>query len=72
MRHNHRGNDFSERAFSALAESLPEIKNLQRFDLSWCSGLPDHAFAIGRITHDTSLFRFHVDYCAPFFGPTNN
>jgi hypothetical protein len=29
----------SERAFLALAESLPEIKVLQRVDLSWCTGL---------------------------------
>jgi hypothetical protein len=43
----------------ALAESLPEIKVLQRFDSelvlrSWL----DHTFAIGRIAHEHELVSF--------------
>jgi Ran GTPase-activating protein (RanGAP) involved in mRNA processing and transport len=57
---------FGERAFLALATSLPEIKVLQRLDLSWCpalaAGMP---LLLEGLRNNTSLFRFHVVDCAP-------
>jgi hypothetical protein len=69
LRYNRR---FSERAFLALAESLPEIKVLQRLDFSWSSSLalamPLLLTGLGK---NTSLFRFHVIGCVPSsFPPT--
>jgi hypothetical protein len=60
------GNSVSERAFLALAESLPDIKVLQGLDLSWCRGLASAMplLLIG-LRKNTSLFRFHVAGCAP-------
>jgi hypothetical protein len=56
----------SERAFLALAESLPEIKMLQRVDLSWCPGLASAMpLLLAGLRKNTSLFRFHVAYSAP-------
>jgi Leucine-rich repeat (LRR) protein len=60
----------SERAFLALAESLPEIKVLQRVDLSWC---PDLASAMPLLLEglrkNASLFHIHVANCAPSLVP---
>jgi Ran GTPase-activating protein (RanGAP) involved in mRNA processing and transport len=61
--HDNRG--FSERTFSALAESLPEIKALQRVDFDWCSGLASAMpLLLAGLRKNTSLFRFHVAGCA--------
>jgi Ran GTPase-activating protein (RanGAP) involved in mRNA processing and transport len=68
-----RDNDLlRERAFLALAESLPEIKVLQRLDLSWCSGLASTMPSLlAGLRKNTSLFRFHLTDCAPSsFPPT--
>jgi Ran GTPase-activating protein (RanGAP) involved in mRNA processing and transport len=60
-----RNNVFSERAFVALAESLPEIEVLQRVDLSWCTGLASAMpLLLAGLRKNTSLFRFHVTNCA--------
>jgi Ran GTPase-activating protein (RanGAP) involved in mRNA processing and transport len=60
----------SERAFLALAESLPEIKVLQRVDLIWCPGLVSAMpLLLEGIRNNTSLFRIHVANCAPFRVP---
>jgi hypothetical protein len=62
--------DVSERAFLALAESLPEIKVLQRVDLSWCRGLASAMpLLLAGLRQNTSLFRFHVTNCAPSSVP---
>jgi Ran GTPase-activating protein (RanGAP) involved in mRNA processing and transport len=67
LRDNHR---VSERAFLALAESLPEIKVLQRVDFSWCIGLASAmSLLLAGLRENTSLFRFHVDDCAPHLVP---
>jgi hypothetical protein len=60
----------SERPFLALAESLPEIKVLQRVDLSWCPGLGSAmpSLLVG-LRKNTSLFRFHLTGCAPSSVP---
>jgi Ran GTPase-activating protein (RanGAP) involved in mRNA processing and transport len=50
---------FSERAFLALAESLPEIKVLQRVDLNWCPASAMPLLLVG-LRENTSLFRFHA------------
>jgi hypothetical protein len=56
----------SERAFSALAKSLPEIKVLQQADFRWCTGLASAMpLLLTGLRKNTSLFRFHVAYCAP-------
>jgi hypothetical protein len=62
LRHSH---GFSERAFSALAESLPEIKVLQRHDFDWCTGL-----AAAMPLH--KLVSFSRCKMCTFFGPSNN
>jgi hypothetical protein len=56
----------SERAFLALAESLPKIKVLERFDLDWCTGFASAmpSLLVG-LRKNTSLFHIHVPYCAP-------
>jgi hypothetical protein len=60
----------SERAYLALAGSLPQIKVLQQVDLSWCPGLVSAMplLLIGLRTN-TSLFRFHVAHCVPSSVP---
>jgi hypothetical protein len=60
----------SEMAFLALAKSLPEIKVLQRFELSWCRGIASAmpSLLVG-LRKNTSLFRFHVADCAPSSVP---
>jgi Leucine-rich repeat (LRR) protein len=68
-----RSNDrVSERAFLALAESLPEIKVLQQVDFDWCTGLASAMpLLLTGLRDNTSLFRFRVAYCAPrYFPPT--
>jgi hypothetical protein len=60
----------SERAFGALAESLPEIKVLARVDFSWCRGLLSvMPLLLEGSRKKTSLFRFHVAGCAFYFVP---
>jgi Ran GTPase-activating protein (RanGAP) involved in mRNA processing and transport len=65
-------NGFSERAFVALAESLPKIKVLQQLKLSWCEGLGSvMPLLLAGLRKNTSLFRFNVTACAPhLFPPT--
>jgi hypothetical protein len=61
---------FSERAFLALAESLPDIKVLQQVHLSWCTGLASAMpLLLVGLRKNTSLFRFHVTNCAPSSVP---
>jgi hypothetical protein len=61
---------FSERAFLALAESLPEIKVLQQVDLLWCRGLASAIpLLLAGLCKNTSLFRFHVADCTPSWVP---
>jgi hypothetical protein len=61
---------FSERAFLALAESLPDIKFLQRVDFNWCPGLGSAMpLLLAGLRENTSLFRFHVADCAPSSFP---
>jgi Leucine-rich repeat (LRR) protein len=61
---------FSERDFLALAESLPEIKVLQRLDLSWCASLTSTmSFLLAGLRNNTSLFRFQVAGSAIFCVP---
>jgi Leucine-rich repeat (LRR) protein len=56
----------SERAFVALAESLPETKVLQRFTLSWCASLVSAVpLLLAGLRKNTSLFHFHVEDCPP-------
>jgi Ran GTPase-activating protein (RanGAP) involved in mRNA processing and transport len=66
-----RGNHgVSERAFLALAESLPEIKVLQQFDFNWCAGLASAMpLLLAGLRENTSLFRFHVADCTPSSVP---
>jgi Ran GTPase-activating protein (RanGAP) involved in mRNA processing and transport len=60
----------SARAFLALAESLPEIKVLQRFELSWRTGLASAMpLLLTGLRKNTSLFRFHLADCAPYSVP---
>jgi hypothetical protein len=60
---------FSERAL-ALAESLPEIRVLQRVDFSWCTGLASAMpLLLAGLRKNTSLFRFHVVHFAPSLVP---
>jgi hypothetical protein len=55
-----------ERAYLALAESLPEIKVLQRVDFNWCTCLGSAMpLLLAGLRKNTTLFRFHVKYCAP-------
>jgi hypothetical protein len=64
------GQDVSERAFWALAESLPKIKMLQRVDLSWCPDLvPAMPSLLEGLRKNTSLFLFHVENGTPRWSP---
>jgi Ran GTPase-activating protein (RanGAP) involved in mRNA processing and transport len=66
----HSGSAFSERAYLALAKSLPGIKVLQRVDLCWCRGLASAMpLLLAGLRENTSLFRFHVEDCAPDLVP---
>ena len=68
LRFNRRG--ISERAYLALAESLPEIKVLQRIDLTWCESLASAMpLLLTGLRKNTSLFHFYVGGCAPRFLP---
>jgi hypothetical protein len=61
---------FSERAFLVFAKSLPDIKVLQRLDLSWCAGLASAMpLLLAGLRKNTSLFRFHVAGGAPSSVP---
>jgi hypothetical protein len=63
-------NDFSERAFLALAESLPKIKVSQRVEFSCCTSLASAMpLLLAGFDHNTSLFRFHVTGFAHFWVP---
>jgi hypothetical protein len=65
------GDDISERAFLALAGSLPEIKMLQQVDLSWCTGLASAMpLLLAGLRKNTSLFHFHATGCKPNLAPT--
>jgi hypothetical protein len=59
-------------AFLALAERLPEIKALRRVDVNW-DRRGNIGFAMPLLLEglrkNTSLFRFHVDGCAPIWFP---
>jgi hypothetical protein len=61
---------FSERAYLALAESLPEIKVLQRVDFDWrpvlASAMP---LLLAGLRKKTSLFRIHVVNCSLYSVP---
>jgi Ran GTPase-activating protein (RanGAP) involved in mRNA processing and transport len=60
----------SERTFLALAESLTEIKMLQRVDFNWCRGLTSvMPELLAGLCKNTSLLRFHVANCAPSSVP---
>jgi hypothetical protein len=60
----------SERAFLVLAESLPEIKGLQRVAIRWCTGLVSAMpLLLEGLRKNASLFRFHVAGCAPSSVP---
>jgi hypothetical protein len=60
----------SERAFLALADSLPNIKVLQRVDLRWCTDLASAMpLLLAGLHMNTSLFRIHVANCAPSSVP---
>jgi hypothetical protein len=43
---------------------------LQQVDLTWCRSCLGHAFTVGGIAQNTSLFRFHVTDCALSVPPT--
>jgi Ran GTPase-activating protein (RanGAP) involved in mRNA processing and transport len=63
-------NGLSERAFFALAESLPEIKVLQRVDFRWCTGLASAMpLLLAGLRKNTSLFRIQVANGAPYSIP---
>jgi hypothetical protein len=60
----------SERAFLALAESLPEIKVLQRVEFDWCTSLASAMPSLlAGLRENTSVFRFDVAGCAPRLFP---
>jgi hypothetical protein len=66
------GNHYSisERAFLALAESLPGIKVLQQVDFRWSAGLAAAApKVLAGLRKNTSLFCFNVAGYAPFSVP---
>jgi hypothetical protein len=63
LSYSHHG---SERAFFALAESLPKIKVLQELDLTWCPNLVQAMPSLLEgLRKNTSLFRIQVAGCAP-------
>jgi hypothetical protein len=58
--------DGRQRAFLALAESLPEIKVLQQLDFDWCKSLASAMpLLMAGLRKNTSLFRIRVANCAP-------
>jgi Ran GTPase-activating protein (RanGAP) involved in mRNA processing and transport len=60
----------SKRTLVALAESLPEIKVLQRVDFDWCKGLASAMpLLLEGLRKNTSLFHFRVENCAPSSVP---
>jgi hypothetical protein len=64
------GNGFSERAFLALAENLPDIKVLQQVDFHWCGGLASAMpLLLAGLRKNKSLFRFHITGCVPSSVP---
>jgi Ran GTPase-activating protein (RanGAP) involved in mRNA processing and transport len=64
--------DFTERGYLALANSLPNIKAVQRIDLSWCTGLASAMPSVLEgLQKNTSLWRLHISNWAPDeFPPT--
>jgi hypothetical protein len=63
LSYSHHG---SERAFFALAESLPKIKVLEELDLTWCPDLiPAMPSLLEGLRKNTSLFRIQIDGWAP-------
>jgi hypothetical protein len=53
-----------------MAESLPEIKVLQRNDFDWCTGLASTIpLLLVGLRKNTSLFRIHAAGCAPSSVP---
>jgi Ran GTPase-activating protein (RanGAP) involved in mRNA processing and transport len=61
---------FNERAYGVLAESLPEIKVLQRVDLTYSQGLSSAIPSLlAGLRKNTSFFRFHVIGCPPSSFP---
>jgi Ran GTPase-activating protein (RanGAP) involved in mRNA processing and transport len=64
-------NRVSERAFLVLAESLPEIKVLQRLYLSgWYTGLASAMpLLLAGLRKNTSLLFFNVADCVSYFVP---
>jgi Ran GTPase-activating protein (RanGAP) involved in mRNA processing and transport len=60
----------SERAFLALAESLPEMKVLQQVEVRWCPGLTSAMpLLLTGLRKNTSLIGFHVARFAPSSVP---
>jgi hypothetical protein len=54
----------------ALAESLPKIKVLQRVYFRWCTGLASATpLLLVGLRKNTSLYRFNVDDCTPYYVP---
>jgi Ran GTPase-activating protein (RanGAP) involved in mRNA processing and transport len=69
LRYNYFG-IIEQGAFLALAKSLPEIKVLQRIDLTWCTYLASAMpLLLAGLHKNTSLFRIHVASCAPSYVP---
>jgi hypothetical protein len=65
-----RNNGFSERAFLALEEILPEIRVLQRVDFIWCTGLASAMpLLLAGLRKNTNFFHFHVTDCTPSSVP---
>jgi Leucine-rich repeat (LRR) protein len=62
----------SEQAILTLAESLPEIKVLQRVDMGWSTGIhsSDMPLLLAGLHKNTSLFRFRVLNCPPYLFPS--
>jgi hypothetical protein len=64
---------YTEWVFLAFAESLPEIKVLQRVDFYWCTGLASAMpLLLAGLRKNTSLFRIHVANCAPSSVPPSS
>jgi Ran GTPase-activating protein (RanGAP) involved in mRNA processing and transport len=62
---------FHERAFLALAESLPEINVLQQVDFSWGTGLASAMpLLLAGLRKNTSLFCFHIEKFASYLVRT--
>jgi hypothetical protein len=68
LRRNH---GLSERAFLALAGSLPKIKVLQRLDANWCPGLASAMpLLLLGLRNNTNQFSYPRCKLCTFFGPT--